>query len=108
MTTPAAPTLSLATDKPSYSVGDQIQVTATYSDQSGGGTVTLTISGTATDAAGNTVDASAQVEVITPSSSQPMDVTVSDDFGDQYQQVSNDGTGTAVFTSVIGTPPAQA
>jgi hypothetical protein len=108
MTNPAgAPTLTLTADKAVYNVGDPIEITATYADDEGS-LVTLTISGTATDAAGNTASATAEVQVSTPATAQPMDVTVTDSFGDAYAQVSNDGTGTAVFSSTVGSPPAAA
>jgi hypothetical protein len=106
MTTPTqpSPTLSLATDKSTYNVGDPIQVTATYDD----GTavqVTLTINGTASDAAGNQVAAqvTAQVNTTQPG---PMTVQITDSFGDSYAQDSNDNVSTAEFSSTVGTPPA--
>lgn len=104
MTTPATPTLSLATDKQVYNVNDPITVTATYDDATAT-QVELVISGTATDAAGNSVDASVSVPVNT-SQPGPMNVDVTDSFGDAYSQVSNDNVGTAVFSGTVGTPPA--
>lgn len=105
MTTPASvtPTLSITTDKPVYNVGDTLTLTADYSDASVA-PVTLKITASATDAAGNTVNAEVDVTVNT-SEQQPMTIGVSDSFSDTYTQVSNSG-GVAVLTTSIGTPPA--
>lgn len=104
MTTPAGPTLSLATDKSTYNVGDTIVVTATYSDGSVS-EVSLVITGTATDAAGSSVQAQTTVSV-SQSTPQPMTVGLTDSFGDVYTEEPSQPVGTAVFTAVIGTPPA--
>jgi hypothetical protein len=105
MTTPVpvTPTLTITADQAVYNVGDTLTLTAAYSDATTA-PVSLTISGTATDAAGNTVSATTTVTVNT-AGQQPMTITVSDSFGDAYTQVSN-ASGTAVFTTVIGNPPA--
>jgi hypothetical protein len=105
MTTPApvTPTLAITTDKPVYNVGDLLTLTATYSDASVAA-VTLKVTASATDAAGNTVNAEVDVQVNT-SEQQPMTIGVSDSFNDSYTQVSNAG-GVAVLTTTIGTPPA--
>jgi hypothetical protein len=105
MTTPApvTPTLSLATDKATYSVGDPITVTATYSDSTVA-PVQLSITASATDPAGNTVNAEVSVTVNT-AEQQAMTIGITDSFGDQYTVVSN-AAGVAVLSSVIGTPPA--
>jgi flagellar basal body L-ring protein FlgH len=103
MTTPAAPTLSLSTDKTAYNPGDTLTLTASYSDASIS-QVQLTITATATDAAGNTVQATTTVPV-NESTPAAMTVEVSDSFNDSYTQVSNDNAGTAVFTATV-TPPA--
>lgn len=109
MTTPTppavSPTLSITTDAEVYNVNDLLTVTAQYSDASAS-PMTLTISATATDAAGNTVSATTTATVNT-TEQQPMQVGVDDSFGDSYTQVSN-AAGTAVFTTTIGTPPASA
>jgi hypothetical protein len=102
---PVTPTLSIATDKAVYNVGDPITVTASYSDQTSA-PVVLTVTASATDANGNTVNATATAMVNT-SEQQPMQLGISDSFGDSYVQQSN-AAGTAVFTSTIGTPPASA
>jgi len=105
MTTPApaAPTLSLAADKETYNVGDVLTLTAAYSDSSAT-PVTLTVTASATDAAGNTVNADISVTVNT-TEQQPMTIGASDTFGDQYVVQSN-AAGVAVLTTTIGTPPA--
>lgn len=110
MTTPPAPgspTLSLATDSDSYVAGQTLTLTATYAD-SESNPVTLTISASAVDSDGNTASAATTVTVV-EQASESMDVTPSDSpFNDTYTEVSNtlsDGTGTAVFTTVV-TPPA--
>ena len=105
MTTPApvTPTLSIAADKPVYNVGDVLTLTAEYSDASVAA-VTLSITASAQDAAGNVVTAEVDVQVNTQAQ-QPMTIGVSDSFGDSYTQVSNDA-GVAVLTTTIGTPPA--
>lgn len=109
MTTPApapvTPTLSLSTDKSVYNVGDPLTLTATYSDSSVA-PVQLAITVSASDAAGNSVNADISVTVNTQAQ-QPMTVGVTDSFGDQYSQVSNAG-GVAVLTTTVGTPPAAA
>jgi hypothetical protein len=105
MTTPApvTPTLSITADKAVYNVGDVLTLTATYSDSSVA-PVTLHVTASASDAAGNTVNAEVDVTVNTQAQ-QAMQIGVSDSFGDSYTQVSNEG-GVAVLTTTIGTPPA--
>ena len=103
MTAPVTPTLSLASDKQTYNVGDVLTLTATYSDASVA-PMTLTINASATDSAGNTVTADATVTVNTQAQ-QPMTVGVSDNFNDTYTQVSN-AAGVAVLTTTIQAPPA--
>jgi len=108
MTTPApavTPTLELSADKPVYNVGDLLTLTANYSDASVAA-VTLHITASAQDAAGNVVNAELDVQVNTQAQ-QPMQIGVSDSFSDTYALVSNDG-GVAVLTTTIGTPPAGA
>lgn len=102
--TPAAPTLSLATDKTTYNVGDTIVVTATYSDGSVS-VVSLVITGTATDTSGQSVTAQTTVSV-NQTTEQPMTVTMADSFNDSYAEQPGSPVGTAVFTATIGTPPA--
>lgn len=105
MTTPApvTPTLTIAADKTSYNVGDLLTLTAKYSDSSVN-PVVLTITGSATDQAGNVVNATTTVTVNTQAQ-QPMTIGVSDSFNDSYVQVSNDA-GVAVLTTTIQAPPA--
>jgi len=104
MTTPAVtPTLSLATDKQTYNVGDTLTLTAEYSDSSVA-PVTLHVTASASDAQGNTVNAEVDV-IVNTQAQQAMQIGVSDSFGDSYTQVSNEA-GVAVLTTVIGTPPA--
>jgi hypothetical protein len=113
MTTPtppaATPTLTLATDSTSYVVGQTLTLTATYADsQSSPSTLTITV--TATDAQNNSVTATDSVTVVQQVSEQ-MNVTATDSFSDSYTLVSNavgaNGTGTAVLTTTVGTPPAS-
>lgn len=104
MTTPAQPTLSVAADQASYNVGDPITVTVSYADSTVA-SVTLTITASFTDQQGNAATAETTAQVNT-SQSGSMDGTVTDSFGDTYTESSNDGVGTAVFTSTVGTPPA--
>jgi hypothetical protein len=108
MTTPApavTPTLSITTDKTVYNVGDVLTLTADYSDSSTA-PVTLNITASASDAAGNTVNAEVSVTVNT-AEQQPMTIGASDSFSDSYSIVSN-AAGVAVLTTTIGTPPASA
>jgi hypothetical protein len=106
MTTPApvTPTLSISADKPVYNVGDLLTLTADYSDASVAA-VTLHITASASDAAGNVVNAELDVQVNTQAQ-QPMQIGVSDSFGDSYSLVSNEG-GVAVLTTTIQAPPAS-
>jgi hypothetical protein len=105
LTTPTpGPTLSLATDKTTYDVGDTIVVTATYSDGSTS-VVSLTVTATATDASGQAVSADTTVSV-NQTTQEVMAVTVTDSFGDTYAEQDGSPIGTAVFTAMIGTPPA--
>lgn len=104
MSTPAVtPTLSVTADKATYNVGDTITLTVAYSDSTVA-PVQMSITVSASDAAGNTVNADISVTVNTQAQ-QPMTVGVSDNFGGAWSLVSNAG-GVAVLTSVIGTPPA--
>lgn len=102
--TPTVPALTLTADKDTYNVGDPIEVTALYSDGSAV-QVALVISGSFADQAGNTVTADVTVQV-NETVSQPMTGTLTDSFGDTWAEVSNDNAGTAIFQSVVGTPPA--
>ena len=101
--TPVAPTLSLSTDAPTYSVGSLLTLTADYSDSSAA-PLTLTISATAVDANGVSVSATTTATVNT-AEQLPMTVTPSDSFDDDYAEVSNTA-GVAVFTTTIQAPPA--
>jgi hypothetical protein len=107
MTTPTTPVavLTLTTDKQTYAPDDVLTLTAVYSDPEQG-SQTLTITGTATDAQGNSVNATATVSVIS-TTDEPMTVTASDSFGDTYATSSDDGKSTVVFTTTV-TPPASA
>lgn len=107
MSTPAPSpiTVSVATDKASYNVGDTLTATVTYTD-SAGVTTTLTVDATVTDSAGNTSSGSVAVDVVS-SSGQTLTVAVTDSFSDSYTAVSN-SSGTAVFTATVGSPPAAA
>jgi hypothetical protein len=106
MTTPAqnAPTLTIATDKTTYLVGDTITLTATYADAQAQATP-LVITATGTDAQGNTVTATATVSV-SVQATENMTVTATDTSQDVYALVSNDGKGTAVLTTTAVAPPA--
>jgi len=105
MSTPPSvtPTLALSTDKTTYNVGDELVLTAAYSDATAA-PMTLTINATATDVNGVSVSASTTATVNTQEQ-QPMTVTVSDSFSDTYTEVSN-VTGTAVFTTMVQAPPS--
>lgn len=95
MTTPSSPTLSASTDKASYAPGEVVTLTAIFSDTNTQ-TLTVTVTAQATDAAGNVASATTQFNsVIT--APEPMTVTASDDHGDVYTQVADDGAGTVVF-----------
>jgi hypothetical protein len=105
VTSPAGtPTLSVATDQPTYNVGDAITVTVTYADSTVTST-TLTVTANFTDQAGNAASATTTAQVNT-SQTGAMDGTVTDSFGGTYTESSNDQVGTAVFTGTVGTPPA--
>lgn len=102
--TPAVtPTLSIATDKQTYNVGDVLQLTAHYSDSSVN-PMSLTITASATDPQGNTVTATTTATVNT-STQQPMTIGVSDTANDSYVLVSNEA-GVAVLTTTVQAPPA--
>jgi hypothetical protein len=107
MTTPApaAPTISLSTDKTTYNTGDPLTLTVTYADAQSQ-PVQLTITATATDAQGNTATGTAVVTV-TEQETEAMTVSATDSFNDSYSLVSNDGKGTAVLSTTVGTPPAS-
>jgi hypothetical protein len=106
MSTPSgAPTLSVATDKPSYNVGDMLTLTVTYADAQANA-LPLHITVTGTDSDGNV--AAVQTDVmVTQSASGAVDVQASDSFGDTYAVVSNDGTSQAVLQTTVQAPPAQ-
>lgn len=103
MTTPTPPVPVVTTDKANYAPGDPITVTVEYTDPSNPG-VTLTVTATVTNADGTTATGTADVTVGAVAAS-PLPVAVTDSLGDVYTQTSNQA-GTAVFTSVVGTPPA--
>lgn len=98
MTTPAPPTLTIATDQPSYAPGATVTLTASYTDDNGT-SFPVTVNATATDSNDppNTATASTTFSVTT-AAGELMTVTVTDSAGDAYTQVS-DVIGTAVFTT---------
>src|ERR1700691_5391874 len=99
MTTPVAPTLTIAFNQPSYSPGDPVTLTGTYTDQNGTSfPVTATMTVTDTESPPNTASAEASFQVVTPAG-QTMTATVTDTAGDPYTLVSNAG-GTVIFTTV--------
>jgi hypothetical protein len=99
MTTPTPPTLTIATDKPSYAPGETITLTCSYSDETGA-TFTVNVTADATDAATppNTATAATSFAV-NATSSVLMTITVTDTAADSWTQQSN-VPGTAVFTTV--------
>ena len=110
MTTPASAanpiSVSVATDKQTYNVGEAITVTVTYTDSN---VVTKPLTVTVQvgpDAAGNTATGTAEVQVVqgTP---QELAVAVSDSFGNAYTQTAA-SAGSAVHASTVGNPPAAA
>ena len=103
MTTPAAPAVTVSTDKTSYSAGDPITVTVEYADPSNPGQ-TLTITATLTGPDGTTATGTASVTVGAVAA-QPLQVTVTDSAGGTYTQQSSE-PGTAVFTGTVTAPPA--
>jgi hypothetical protein len=105
LTTPAPAAVTVSTDKAAYNVGDPIQVTVEYQDPSNPG-VTLTLTATVTNTDGTTAQGTTQVSVGSAPAT-PLQVAVTDSFGDSYTQQSNE-PGTAVFTGTVGTPPAGA
>jgi hypothetical protein len=90
------PTLVLSTDKPVYTAGEVITVTAAYTDEQTEST-TVNLSGTATDPQGNTITATTEVTV-NSQVPQHMDVVVTDNDERTYTRVSDD-PGVAVFTA---------
>jgi hypothetical protein len=105
MSTPAAPTVTVSTDKASYSVGDPITVTVEYSDPSNPGQ-TLTVTAVVTQPDGTTATGTAEVSVGAVAAA-PLQVSVTDSFSGSYTQQSNDA-GTAVFAGTVAAPPAGA
>jgi acyl dehydratase len=105
LTTPAAPAVTVSTDKTSYNSGDPITVTVEYADPAKPGT-TLTVTATVTNADGTTSTGTVDVTV-GGSPATPLQVAVTDSFGGTYTQQSND-PGTAVFTGTVGAVPAGA
>lgn len=101
MTTPTPPTLTIATDQPSYSPGDLVTLTATYID-SNGVTAIVTVNATATDTntPPNTATASTTFQV--GQAAESMQVSVTDTANDVYTQVSA-ALGSAVFTTTAPT-----
>jgi hypothetical protein len=104
MTTPVAPTLTLATDQAVYTPGQTVTLTATYTDPNGQA-LTVTISADATDdnTPPDTVTATTSFAV-QPAATELMEVAVTDSAGDLWTQVS-DVPGTAVFTTTAPSAP---
>jgi Glycosyl hydrolases family 16 len=95
----APTTLKLTTDKTEYAPGEEVIVTAEYSDAASAYTVEVTGTVTNPDNDSDTAKGTAKFTV------QPtMPVALSDNSGDTYTEMSNVG-GTAVFTT---TAPALA
>jgi hypothetical protein len=92
-----APTLTVSTDKPSYRPGETVVLTASFTDDNTQ-TLTVIVSATATDAAGQTASANTSFTTVV-SAPAPMTVAVTDDHSDTYTQVSDNGAGTVVFNT---------
>jgi hypothetical protein len=100
---PTPSPVTVSTDKAAYNPGDPIQVTVEYLDPSNPGTV-LTVSATVTNPDGTTAAGTTQVTVgAVPANA--LQVAVTDSLGDTFTQQSS-VPGTAVFTGIVGTPPA--
>jgi hypothetical protein len=101
MTTPAptAPTLTIATDRPSYAPGDTVTLTASYTDENGT-SFPVTITANAADSATppNTAPPATTTFQVITAAGELMTVTVTDTASDVWTQVSN-VIGTAVFTT---------
>jgi hypothetical protein len=98
MSTPVAPTLTIAFNQPSYSPGDPVTLTGTYTDENGTSfpvTATMEVTDAATPP--NTASAQATFQVVT-AAGQTMTATVTDTAGDLYTLVSN-AAGTVIFTT---------
>lgn len=96
---PAAPTLTIATDSPSYSPGDVITLTASYTDENGT-SFPVEVTAVAADSGTppNTVSATTTFQVVT-SAGELMAVTVTDDAGDVWTPSGTPVIGTSVFTT---------
>lgn len=105
MTTPAAPAVTVSTDKTAYNSGDPITVTVEYPDAGSAGT-TLTVTAVVTNSDGTTATGTAEVQVGAVAA-VALPVSVTDSFGSSYTQQSNE-PGTAVFTGTVAAVPAGA
>lgn len=104
MTTPVAPTLTIATDQASYTPGQTVTLTATYTDPNGQAfTVTVTAAAADSNDPPNTVTAQTSFQVVSPAT-ELMEVAVTDSANDTWTQVS-DVPGTAVFTTTAPSAP---
>jgi hypothetical protein len=104
-TPPVAPTLTIATDSPSYAPGDVITLTASYTDENGT-SFPVEVTAVAADSAAppNTATATTTFQVVTPAGAL-MAVTVTDDAGDAWTPSGTPVIGTSVFTTTAPSAP---
>lgn len=99
MTTPVPPTLTIATDKPSYAPGDTVTLTASYTDANGV-SFPVEVTAVAADAETppNTATATTTFQVVTAAGGL-MTVTATDNAGDTWVPSGTPVIGTAVLTT---------
>lgn len=99
-----AASLTLTADQASYGIGDQIIITAVYSNETAS-PYTLVITGEFTDpATSETVKATTAVTVATTAQA-PMTGRVSDSWSDSYTELDNSG-GIAHYSAILTQPQA--
>jgi hypothetical protein len=99
-----AASLTLTPDQDNYNIGDQIVITAVYSNETAS-PYTLVITGEFTDpATSDTVKATTAVTVATTAQA-PMTGRVTDSWGDSYTELDNDH-GIAHYSAILAQPQA--
>ena len=99
-----AASLDLSADKASYDIGDQIIITATYSNETSQ-PATLVITGEFTDpGSGAVVKATTNVTVATTAQAD-MTGIVTDSWGDVYTELDN-SHGLAHYSAILAQPQA--
>jgi hypothetical protein len=99
-----AASLTMTADRDNYNVGDQIVITAVYSNETSS-PYTLVITGEFTDPATSDVIKATTAVTVATTAQAPMTGRVSDSWSDSYTELDNDH-GIAHYSAILTQPQA--